>query len=115
MKVKTKHSVIHTLTLDDSIEVKIDFEPIESTILTERVGDKLVVGYLVQDGGHGCNPLEDQDGNGKIYLRGRDQFERGDDQRMLYALKITDYGGPDDEHRFALDERAVTLRELAEE
>lgn len=58
MKFKTSHRTVHTLSLDGDTEIELDFEPYyENDILVERVGDKIVVAYLVHDDSP-SNPME---------------------------------------------------------
>lgn len=61
-----KRRTVYTETLDDGPEIEFEFEPIESTLLQAKVGDKFIVAYLVQDDGGGMNPLTDCDGNGTL-------------------------------------------------
>lgn len=61
--------------------------------LVEVVGDKLVVVYAVRDE-YAVNPLEDYDGEGELYTRGRRNSTLNDDKRVNDALGLVD-GQPD--------------------
>jgi len=106
MKVTTTRRVTHTLRLDDDTELEILFEPIDDTIVVERTEDKIKVGYLVQDDGHGSDPMKEGRCNGKLY------YEREMDQS---ALGLDGYGSLDIDRAFDMPGRhyQTTLRDLA--
>lgn len=59
----------------DEMTYTVQFEP-AGEVLTQRVGDRLVVAYLVQD--DDCeNPMESSDGEGKLYTRPRQGYGGG--------------------------------------
>lgn len=69
MRIKTRTHTVHSVVIDD-MEVPLEYPPDnEDAILAERVGDKLVVAYLVYDN---CpsNPLKDGDCQGDLYTNG---------------------------------------------
>lgn len=110
MKVTTTRSVKHTLHLDDDIELEIQHDPIESTILVERVGDKIVIAYLVQDNdGSSSNPM-DSDAQGDLII-GNDRCER---HKVYAALGLDSNGNVDTDTQYSsLGDKS--LRDLARE
>ena len=66
MRIRTRTHTSHSIEID-GIEVPVEYAPsYEDYVLAERVGDKMVVAYLVHDT-DACNPLENSDANGNIY------------------------------------------------
>ena len=112
MKVTTTRHVTHTLQLDNDTPLELVFEPIDSTILTERKGDKIVVGYLVQDEGYGSDPMEDHDGNGKLIIG---ENRNGAEHRIQYSLGLDSNGYVDIEREFQVGSDTVTLLSLAQD
>lgn len=79
--------------LDDA-EVELQFDPVDHMdILHQKVGDKLVVAYLVQDN-DASNPLENCDGMGKIIGRGKYETRNHDESELFEALGLDRYGDP---------------------
>ena len=93
MKFRTSVHRTHTLTLDDDvddIELQLQFPPADwcPDPLVERVGNKIVVGYLTRD--DDCeDPIESCDGMGKIIGRGRYETRRHDESELFEALALT--------------------------
>lgn len=66
MRIRTRTHTSNSIEID-GIEVPVEFAPYyEDYVLAERVGDKMVVAYLVHDT-DASNPLENGDANGDIY------------------------------------------------
>lgn len=66
MRIRTRTHTSNSIEID-GIEVPVEFAPYyEDYVLAERVGDKMVVAYLVHDEDP-LNPLENSDANGNIY------------------------------------------------
>jgi len=66
MRIRTRTHTSNSIEID-GIEVPVEFAPYyEDYVLAERVGDKMVVAYLVHDT-DARNPLRDGDANGDIY------------------------------------------------
>lgn len=102
-----RHShITHSATID-GMEVELTFEPnYEGHILAERVGDKLVVAYLVQDSDPE-NPQTSGDANGGIYTRSTRGYGGGsisdNDSEIESALGVDGYGSPDIDKLFACE------------
>lgn len=70
MRIKTRTHTSHSVCIDD-MEVPLEHPPYhEDAILAERVGDKLVVAYLVHDD-FPSNPMKDYDCQGNLYTMPR--------------------------------------------
>jgi hypothetical protein len=70
MRIKTRTHTSHSVCIDD-MEVPLEHLPDnEDAILAERVGDKLVVAYLVHDD-FPSNPMKDYDCQGNLYTMPR--------------------------------------------
>ncbi len=66
MRIRTRTHTSNSIEID-GIEVPVEYAPYyEDFVLAERVGDKLVVAYLVQDT-DAFNPMKAGDANGDIY------------------------------------------------
>lgn len=66
MRIRTRTHTSNSIEID-GLEVPVEYAPYyEDFVLAERVGDKLVVAYLVHDT-DASNPLEDCDANGDVY------------------------------------------------
>lgn len=122
MRVATKVVTrsISTLTLDDDSEVVLEHEPDTwNEPLVERVGDKLVVAYLVSDADGTGNPMKENDCQGHIYTRqsyrAMDQKVTDNNAEMFSALGLDSDAEPDTNRKFNLDGRKVSLWTLAEE
>lgn len=123
MRVKTHRHVTHSVDYEDQ-ELELDFAPCGDDILIERVGDKLVVAYLVQDSDP-CNPMEDFDAQGNFYTM-PSRYGGGsitDDASEIYsALGVSGYGEVDIDDVFYCDpyidwkgvqQKAHSLRDIA--
>jgi hypothetical protein len=92
MRIRTISSrTSHVLTLDDGSEVELAHRPSEihhyKDLLVERVGDKLVLGYLVHD--DDCShPLDDCYGMGRVVGRGKYQTRNHNEIDMFEALGL---------------------------
>lgn len=98
MRFRTRNHSVHTLTLDDGSEVELEFAPYyEDDIIVSRVGNALVVGYLVQDIDPAVNPLTDYDCQGDLYTKApysaRDSAITDNDPEFYGALGLDSYGG----------------------
>lgn len=108
MKFKTHSHRTHSLTLDDGSEVELQHEPYyENDILAERIGDKLVVAYLVHDDdGYSCNPM-DNHAQGNFYTMptryGGGGSITDDASEIYYALGVGNYGEVDIDRLFACE------------
>lgn len=85
-------------------DIELEFEPYnEDDVLIERVGDKLVVAYLVHDDDPGINPLKDYDCQGDLYTRSR-LYGGGvitdNDSEFYGALGLDCYGNVDIDSNF---------------
>lgn len=107
---KVRARTLYYLTLDDGTEVEVQHEPCDwMDVLSERVGNKLVVAYLVHDDDP-QNPMTERgDASGTLYT-----FYDDEDRALYNALGLTSYGEPDIDREFELDGVKTTLRELAE-
>jgi hypothetical protein len=122
MTYKTKRTLKHYVEVD-GLDVEIENEPYDDPIV-ERVGDRLVVGYLVQD--QDCeNPLKSSDCNGEIITKGSayrgNSLITDDRQRLYRELGLDSYGGVDIDKGFpcepytdlgGLQQTRTTLRSL---
>lgn len=105
-RIRTSRHVTHGATID-GVNVDLTFEPnYEGHILAERVGDKLVVAYLVQDSDPE-NPQTAGDANGDIYTRSTRGWGGGsisdNDSEIESALGVDGYGSPDIDKLFACE------------
>lgn len=96
MRIKTRTHTAHSVEID-GVEVELEFEPCnEHDVLAERVGDTLVVAYLVNDSDFGDIDELLGDGMGTLYSfhrhAGRDQHQAG-----LAALGRDIYGEVDED------------------
>jgi len=78
-------------------DLELEFEPYnEDDVLIERVGDKLVVAYLVHDDCPGINPLKDYDCQGDLYTKtpysACDRTITDNDSEFYSALGLDGYG-----------------------
>lgn len=86
------------LTLPDNQGVlALAFDPVdEDNILFERVGDRMVIAYLVNDHDAAFNPLEHYDGQGKLYTKSpssaRDSTITDNDSEFFRALGLDSCG-----------------------
>lgn len=97
--------------LDDG-EVELQFDPVDHMdILHQRVGDKLVVAYLVYDQ-DASNPLENCDGMGKIIGRGKYETRDHAESELFEALGLDRYGDPN--YDLVADEVDVEWRRFLE-
>lgn len=91
MSFKTRHRTTHIVDVD-GVEVELPVGPALDHLEThiQRVGDKLIIGYLVQD--DDCqNPLKDSDCEGTLYTS--DEGVITDDKgAVLRALGLTSLG-----------------------
>lgn len=89
----SKIRTTYTAALDSGEEVELQFEPTDwHDVLTERVGNKIVVAYLVVDSdSDSSNPMEN-DSQGNIYTRppryGRGGVVTDDMSELLSALRL---------------------------
>lgn len=115
MKVATKVITrsISTLTLDDDSEVVLEHEPGDDP-LVERVGDKLVVAYLVSDADGTGNPMKEHDCQGHIYTKAgwaaRDSKITDNDDALLKALGLADFDTPNYHREFQVAEPVKNWR-----
>lgn len=112
MKYRTRTIQQHTLTLDDSTDVDLEFAPSdEDHIFVHQVQDKMVVAYLTRDD-YSENPLTSSDCQGNIYLSSDRNCIWNNPDKVRSTLGL---GGdlPDIEQEFSLDGVAVTLKDLA--
>jgi hypothetical protein len=90
-----RHRHVYSDTIED-IEIEYAHEPY-SDVLSEKVGDKLVVAYLVQDSD--CeNPMTSYDGEGTLYTKPSRGWGGGsitDDSSWGRYLGLTEDGEPD--------------------
>lgn len=91
----------NVLTLPDGQgELELAYEPHdEDNILFERVGDQMVIAYLVHDACTGFNPLKDSDCQGDLYTKSphwaRDSTITDNDSELRSALGLDSYGTVD--------------------
>lgn len=120
MRITSRSRTTHTLYTEDDGEVDLEFEPYgEDDVLCERVGDKLVVAYLVHDPDASFNPLKDYDCQGNLYTKSRHYAREStitdNDSEFYSALGLDNYGGIDIDKEVTLDGRTESLRTLAAE
>lgn len=95
-------------------EVEVQFEPLEHCDMhAERVGDKLVVAYLVSDGdGSSCYPM-DNCGQGDIYTKASAYAYRSsitdNDAELYSALGLHSDGSINDESVLTIDNESNSL------
>lgn len=103
-RIRRNTTTTITATLPDDLgEVELEYEPHdEDNILAERVGDKLVIAYLVQDQDPSVNPLKYHDCQGDLYTKtpysARDGVITDNDSEFYRALGL-DSGGDIDADR----------------
>lgn len=118
MKVTRRVRRTYTASIDD-FNVELTFDPVnDDDILYERVGHRLVIGYLVQDD-HPSNPMKEFDGQGDFYT----SDDRGSRSEVYSALGLDIYGDIDIDKEFEAPEPwldhnqilqvSTTLRDLA--
>lgn len=114
MKVrKVTHRPTYHLVLDDGGEHEVQFEPLEyPTPLAERVGDKLIVAYLVQDIDP-TNPMENGDCQGNIYTRGRNRVITDNMGELLSALQLDGEGEVNAQVTFDMNGHSASLENHA--
>lgn len=106
IKTRTRTRTTHSAEIDGA-EVELTFAPYyEDDILAERVGDQLVVAYLVQDSDP-QNPMTDGDYQGNIYTESSRGWGGGsitdNDSELQSALGVDGYGNPDIDNMFACE------------
>lgn len=108
IRTKTHTRTITTATFDD-VEVELQHHaPYDAEVLAERIGDGLVIAYLVRDP-YPSNPLTDFDGQGDLYTRGQGVIT--DNERELHrALGLDGYGGIDIDATFKIEGQSTSLR-----
>lgn len=93
----------------EGVEIELDFEPSYNALISEKVGDKIIVGYTTyDDDGQSCNPMDNY-GNGTLYTK-PERYGGGsitDDSSWGSHLGLTEDGEPDLELD-AVAERAFT-------
>lgn len=104
----------------DHGDIELEFEPYnEDDVLIERVGDKLVVAYLVHDDCPGINPLKDYDCQGDLYTKSpysaRNSTITDNDAEFYSALGLDRYGAIDYDKVVEIKGVAATLWEHAAE
>lgn len=98
-------------------DLELEFEPYnEDDVLIERVGDKLVVAYLVNDPCPATNPLKDYDCQGDLYTRSP-RYGGGvitdNDAEFYRALGLGGYGEVDIDSIVEIDGHVLPLFEHA--
>lgn len=117
IKIETRSVV--TGNDDELGEFELRDTPCEwSDLLVKRVGDKLVVGYLVLDDSGTGNPLTECDGNGDLFLAGDNNSIWDDEREVRRQLYCADgrwsSEDPSTDYIFTLpDGTRTTLWELA--
>lgn len=93
-KVNIHRKVSYSISSKDHGEIHVNHEPNEHLdIHVERVGDKLVVGYLTDDPWP-QHPLDDMDGNGRVIGRGKYETRNHSESEMFEALGLDNDGNP---------------------
>lgn len=115
MQVKTRIStrLTSTLTVDDDIELELTHEPADVYgyyPLVERVGDSIVVAYLVHDS-DSDDPMKNADGQGDLYTRG-ERVITDNESELEDAFGLRN-GEPNVARGFYFNGERVTLMELA--
>ena len=96
----------------EGIEVELDFEPV-GDILSKKIGDKIVVAYLVYDSDPG-NPMEVMDGEGKLLTK-PERYSNGsitDTPDWHTHLGLTEDGEPDLELEAVTDRASEKLKAI---
>lgn len=99
MANKLRRRTLLTLSTEHG-DIELEFEPYnEDDVLIERVGDKLVVAYLVHDDCPGINPLKDYDCQGDLYTKTpysvSNRTITDNDAEFYRALGLCGYGEVD--------------------
>lgn len=101
-----------TLITEDveGVEIELDFEPSYNGIISEKVGDKIIVGYTTYESdSYYANPMQEGCANGTLYTK-PERYGGGsitDDSSWGSYLGLNEYGEPDLELD-AVAERAFT-------
>jgi hypothetical protein len=102
LRTRTRTRTTHSVEVE-GVEVPLTFEPVsEDNMMAERVGDHLVIAYLVQDNDGSGNPMTDGDCQGDLYTHNEGVIT-DDESELRRALRVDSYDQPDIDHLFACD------------